>query len=132
MRLTFARARRCFTSTATSATSGASEAVPAGNNGCDAEVHDMTDRGYWRHVGSERIWAVEIEDGRPVKCAGPFDVRDVARDILEHLDYSTTYVGPLQAEWQWYVPLRLCYVCGTALRGAAVTPDGGAHLSCPV
>jgi hypothetical protein len=106
--------------------------MQAGNSGCDAAVHDMTSRGYWRHVGSDRIWAVEIEDGRPMKCAGPFDARDVGRDILEYLDYPTTYVGALQAEWQWYVPLELCYVCGTALRGAAVTADGGAHLSCPV
>ena len=54
----------------------------------------MIERGYWRHVGSDRIWAVEIEDGRPVKCAGPFDARDVGRDILEYLDYSTTTLAP--------------------------------------
>ena len=92
----------------------------------------MTDRGYWRHVGTGQIWAVEVEDGRPVTCAGPFEVRDVGRDILEYLDYSPTYVAPLQAEWQWYVPLELCSVCGAAVRGAAVTPDGSAHLTCPV
>jgi hypothetical protein len=84
-------------------------------------------------LGNDRIWAVEIEDGRSVKCAGPFDVRDVGRDILEYVDYSTTYVGLLQAEWQAFVPQELCYRCGTALhRGAAATPDGRAHLSCPV
>lgn len=42
----------------------------------------MIDRGYWRHAGGDRIWAVEIEDGRPVKCAGPFDDRSTAQILI--------------------------------------------------
>lgn len=39
----------------------------------------MIDRGYWQHAGGDRIWAGEIEDGRPVKCAGPLDTRSAAQ-----------------------------------------------------
>ena len=93
----------------------------------------MTERGFWRHTGSGRIWAVETEDERPVRFAGPLDLRDLARQLLPYLDYSTAYVGPLQAEWQSFVPQQLCSVCGTALgSGRAASPDGRAHLSCSV
>jgi len=57
----------------------------------------MTERGYWRHTGSGQIWAVEIEDERPVKCAGPLTASDADQMILPYLDYTTTYVAPLQA-----------------------------------
>jgi hypothetical protein len=93
----------------------------------------MTERGYWRHSRTGQIWAVEIENKRPVRCAGPLTADDLAQELLPHLDYSTTYVAPLQAEWQSYVPQQLCSVCGTALHhGEAATPDGRVHLSCSV
>jgi hypothetical protein len=63
----------------------------------------MTERGYWRHTGSGQIWAVEIEDERPVKCAGPLTSSDADQMILPYLDYSTTDVAPLQADWRSYV-----------------------------
>lgn len=92
---------------------------------------DVTDRGYWRHTGSGQIWAVETNNAHPVRCAGPLRPEDLDRELLPHLDYTTSYVGPLQAEWQSYEPQDLCSSCGAALtRGSAVTPDGRAHLSC--
>ncbi len=91
----------------------------------------MMERGFWRHTGSGQIWAVETEHHRPVKCAGPLDLRDLAQQLLPYLDYSTAYIGPLQAEWQSFVLQKLCSICGTALAaGRGASPDGRAHPSC--
>jgi hypothetical protein len=93
----------------------------------------MTQRGYWRHTESGQIWAVEIENERPVRCAGPLKAEDLARDLLPYLNYSTSYIALLYANWQSYVPQELCSICGAALHpGTAATPDGLAHLSCSV
>jgi hypothetical protein len=46
----------------------------------------MIERGYWRHTETGQIWAVEIEDERPVKCAGPLTDDDLAQELLPHLD----------------------------------------------
>ena len=93
----------------------------------------MIERAFWRHTGSGQIWAVETEDKRPVRCAGPLDLRDLARQLLPYLDYSTAYVGPLQAEWQSFVLQQLCSVCGTAVTVVApASPASRAHRSCSV
>ena len=90
-------------------------------------------RGYWQHPNGE-IWAVETENGRPVTCCGPLDVRDVDLLLLPCLEYSSRDLGILQAEWRSYVPYVLCRACGGAVRrGAAPAANGAtgrAHPAC--
>jgi len=90
-------------------------------------------RGYWQHPNGE-IWAVETENGRPVACCGPFDVRDVDLLLLPCLDYSSRDLGVLQAEWRSCVPYVLCSACGSAVRPGSATAATGAtgrvHLAC--
>jgi len=90
---------------------------------------------YWQHPNGQ-IWAVETENGQPVTCCGPVDVRDVDLLLLPCLDYSTRDVGFLRAEWRSCVRFVLCsYVlcsaCGGAvLPGSATAATGRVHLAC--
>jgi hypothetical protein len=103
---------------------------------CDAgeKGHAMIERGFWRHLPTGNIWAVETEGQKPVKCAGPLDERDLDLMLLPYLDYSTAYLRLVEAEWDLYVPHELCSACGSVLRpGAAVSTNGGqwhVHLRC--
>ena len=101
--------------------------------GCVASIPVM-ERGYWRHGATGQIWAVETEDGQPVKCCGPLEARDLDPMLLPCLDYSTRDVGFLEAEWRSYVPYVLCSACGRVLRPGAATATNGAtgcvHLDC--
>ena len=94
----------------------------------------MMPRGYWRHSTNGQIWAVETEGGRPVKCCGPLEARDVDPMLLPYLDYSTRDVGFLRADWRSWVPYVLCSACGRVLRPGAATATNGAtgcvHLDC--
>jgi hypothetical protein len=91
----------------------------------------MAEREYWRHTESNKIWAVEIDNGRPVRCAGPFQGGDVSPELLPYLSYTTTYLDSLRTEWRLYVSQKLCDGCGTALLPCeSTTPDGRAHTSC--
>jgi hypothetical protein len=66
----------------------------------------MTERGFWRHTESGRVWAVEIEKGQPVKCCGPLDASDADEALLPYLDYSTKDLPLIRAEWSSYSPLK--------------------------
>jgi hypothetical protein len=92
------------------------------------------ERGFWQHLSTGKVWAVETEDEKPIQCVGPLDVRDVDEALLLYLGYSTRYLDVVRAEWNMYVRYVLCSVCGTVLRpGAATAPNGGAgrvHVRC--
>lgn len=90
----------------------------------------MTERGYWRHSGSNEIWAVETDNDRPVRCAGPFQGRDVSPQLLPYLIYTTSYLDSLRKEWRSYVSQELCDRCGSALLPGESRRDGRAHTSC--
>jgi hypothetical protein len=49
-------------------------------------------REFWRDVKTDEVWAVELEDGRPVACAGPLASGIVLADpeacLLDELEYS--------------------------------------------
>jgi len=91
----------------------------------------MAERGFWRHTGSNEIWAVEIDNGRPVRCAGPLQGTDVSLDLLPYLSYTTSYLDALCTEWRSYVSQKLCAGCGSALLPSeSTTPDGRTHTSC--
>lgn len=96
----------------------------------------MIERGFWQHLPTGNIWAVETDNHVPVRCAGPLSARDVDHLLLRYLDYTTTYLRLLQAEWSSYAPYELCSVCGTVLRPGAPTTsnvgDGRVHLSCSI
>lgn len=94
----------------------------------------MIERGFWQHLPTGNIWAIETEQHVPVRCAGPLDARDVDRRLLQYVDYSTAYLRLVMAEWSLYVPYELCSACGTLLRPGAATASNGAqgrvHLAC--
>ena len=64
----------------------------------------MSELGYWRRPGSGFVWAVETEDGCPVKCSGPLDPSDAERAVLPYFNYGTTYLMALRAEWPSLAP----------------------------
>ena len=83
--------------------------------------------------GKVTAFAFDADEGSSEHTApfGPLDLRDLAQQLLPYLDYSTAYIGPLQAEWQSFVLQKLCSICGTALAaGRGASPDGRAHPSC--
>ena len=94
----------------------------------------MIERGFWQHLPTGNIWAVETENRTPVRCAGPLNPLDVDPLLLQYLDYSTTYLRLLEVEWSLYLPYHFCSVCGTVLRPGATTASNGAdgrvHLAC--
>ena len=75
----------------------------------------MIERGFWRHTESGQIWAVEIEDERPMRCVGPG--LDGRRRTLHR--------------WQAFVLQQLCRLrnCREVYTRA---PAGRAHRSCRV
>jgi hypothetical protein len=43
---------------------------------------------YWIHRPSERVWAVQLREGRLLCAAGPLLATEADVDILSYLDYS--------------------------------------------
>jgi hypothetical protein len=94
----------------------------------------MVERGFWRHLPTGHLWAVEIENQKLLRCAGPLAAHDVTLALLPHVPFSTRYVSLLQVEWSAYVPYLLCSVCGNGFGPGAATAtngaDGSVHLDC--
>jgi hypothetical protein len=64
----------------------------------------MVVRGFWRHASSGQIWAVDVEDHAPLRCAGPLSPRDLDHRLLQFLALSTHGLYLLQADWSSYLP----------------------------
>jgi hypothetical protein len=97
-------------------------------------MNNMIERSFWQHLPTGYVWAVEIENQKPVRCVGPLEARDVDQRLLKILDYSATYLRLLLAEWPLYVPYVVCSVCGDVVRPGAATAangvEGRVHLRC--
>ena len=87
----------------------------------------MIERGFWQHLPTGNIWAIETERHVPVRCAGPLDARDVDRRLLQYVDYSTAYLRLVMAEWSLYVPYELWL----GVRNPLATRRGDGVQWCP-
>jgi hypothetical protein len=101
-----------------------------------AERTGCTDeRGYWRHASNGEVWAIETNDGQPVRCCGPIDARDAEPILLPHLSFARRDLDLIRADWHQFWPLEFCVVCHGVIRHeASTTRIGGArkalHVAC--
>lgn len=91
-------------------------------------------RDFWRSLRTGEVWAVETQDGRPLRCFGPFTAADADAILLPHLPLSTLDLEMVRADWAFFVRLVRCPVCAGEVRPGAQTVDmpsnGRAHLGC--
>jgi len=94
----------------------------------------MLERHFWQHLPTQRVWAVETDGQKPVKCVGPLNERDVDEVLLPYLDFSTRYIDDVKIDWSLYVQYVFCSACSKVLRFGATTaangPTGRVHLAC--
>ena len=94
----------------------------------------MLERHFWQHLPTQRVWAVETDGQKPVKCVGPLNEQDVDDVLLPYLNFSTRYLDDVKFDWSMYVQYVFCSACGKVMRFGATTaangPTGRVHLAC--
>lgn len=92
------------------------------------------ERAYWQHFRTGEVWAVEVEAGRPVRCAGPITPDDADAALLPYLPFSTHDLQVILPEWTLFFRREQCPTCARTILPGASTVDipmnGRAHLSC--
>ena len=61
---------------------------------------------FWRETETEEVWAVELQDGIVVGCAGPLHWSEINPAFLhEGYDYRTAEATALEARREEFEPL---------------------------
>jgi hypothetical protein len=94
----------------------------------------MSERGYWQHVQTGEVWAVETEEGQPICGIGPLYGADALRVLLPYFAMTRRSILYLLSEWRYFAPYDSCAVCGGPIRPGADTTEpsssGKTHAAC--
>ena len=60
---------------------------------------------FWREKATGEVWAVELEDGTVVRCAGPIHWSAISPFYLHSYDYSPAEAARLDKERDAFEPV---------------------------